>query len=271
MNVQCRASLAVLAALVLSPLGAHAHAEVGTPVDNLEMRTLAGGKEKLLAARAKANVVIFFRPNQERSVDALRQMGRCEKDFTGKPVRWVGVVSSTEAAEDVKATVRDAGIGFPVLVDENDALYDKLGVRLHPMVVVVDAKAKVAAFEMYRQIDYCDIIKGRIRLVLGEIDTAQMDKILNPEKSGLPGDDLPKKAMRDVNLGRKLLDLDLADKAIEKAKRALEIAPVPAAWTLMGDAFAKKGDCGEAARAYDEARKLDPKDAKAAAGPTGCK
>ncbi len=271
MTVQSRAALAVLAAVVLSPLVAEAHAEVGTPVDNVELKTLAGGKEKLLGAKARANVVVFFRPNQDRSVDALRQMAKCEKDLAGKPVRWVAIVSSSEPSEEVKATVREAGIAFPVLVDEGDALYDKLGVRLHPMVVVVDAKAKIAAFEMFRQIDYCDVIKGRIRVVLGELDEAQMEKILNPERSAMPGDDLPKKAMRDVNMGRKLLALGMPDKAIERAKRALEIAPIAAAWTLMGEAWAQQGNCAEAGRAYDQALKLDPKDEKASAGKSGCK
>lgn len=272
MNVR-RVALAVLSvasALVL-PLGAHAHAEVGTPVANVELRTLAGGRERILAAKARANVLVFFRPNHERSLEALKQMVKCEKDLAGKPVHWAAVVSSTEPAADVQATVAQAGIAFPVLVDEGDALYEKLGVRLHPVVVVVDAKSRIAAFEMYRQIDYCDVVKGRIREALGEIDEAQMAKILEPDRSGLPGDDLPKKALRDVHMGRKLLDLGLADKAIAKARRAIEIAPVPAAWTLLGDAWAKKGDCAEAGKAYDAALKLDPKDAQAAAGKAACK
>ena len=31
-------------------------------------------------------------------------------------------------------------------------------------VALVDGRSRLAAIEMYRQIDYCEIIKGRIRL-----------------------------------------------------------------------------------------------------------
>ncbi len=40
----------LIVALALAPFGAaHAHADVGTVVPNLELRTAAGGKEKLFA------------------------------------------------------------------------------------------------------------------------------------------------------------------------------------------------------------------------------
>ena len=39
-----------------------ARAEAGTPVQNVELRTLAGGREKLLSPKVKANVFVFFRP-----------------------------------------------------------------------------------------------------------------------------------------------------------------------------------------------------------------
>ncbi len=266
-----RFSLAVFSIVALSPLGARAHVESGTPVDNVDMATLAGGKEKLLSAKARANIVLFFRPNQERSLDALKQMARCEKDLSGKPVHWVAVVSSTAPVEDVKSAVRQSGIGMPVLVDQDDVLYDKIGIRLHPMVAIVDSRFRIAAVEMYRQIDYCDVIEARIRLLLGDIQQAELDKVLNPERSALPGEDLPKKAMRDVNMARKLIEIGQPDKAIERCKRALEIAPVAAAFSMMGDAYAKKGDCAQANEQYRRALELDSKDVRALEGRKGCR
>ena len=265
MHTPSRSSLVLLAVLALSPLGAQAHAEVGTAIDNVELKTIAGGKEKLLSSRARANVMIFFRPSQDRSVDALRQMAQCEKDLAGKPVHWVAIVSSTEPADGVKEVVAQTGLAMPVLIDDGDALYDKLGVRLHPMIAIADGKFTVAAMEMYRQIEFCDIIKARIRYVIGEIDQAALDQVLNPQRSSLPGEDMAKKAMRDVNMARKLIDLDQADKAIERCQRALELSPnVAAAHAVMGDAYAKMGDCAKAKASWQSAAKLD---AKAAASP----
>src|SRR5512133_4302968 len=162
-------ALPLVSLVLVSPVGARARAEPGTVIENVELKTLAGGKEKLLSNKVKANVFVFFRPNQERSLDALKQMATCEQELAGKSVHWVAIVSSSETAADVTPFVAQAGIKMPVLIDEGDVLYDRLGIRLHPMVGIVDAKFVVNSMEPYRQIDYCEIIKTRIRLLLGEV------------------------------------------------------------------------------------------------------
>jgi tetratricopeptide (TPR) repeat protein len=263
-------TLATVALLAAAPLGAHAHAEVGTPVDNVELRTIAGGKERILSAKAKANVIVFFRTGQERTVDALGQLATCEKLFAGKPVHWIGVVSSTEAPDEVKALVAKTGIVMPVAVDEGDKLYDALGIRLHPMVAMTDARFKLSTIEMYRQIDYCEIIKARIRYLLGEIDLAAVEAVLNPPKGTMPGDDPRDVARRDVNLGKMLLKRKQYEKALQSANKALERAPVPAAFALIGDVYAAQGDCQKALAQYEQALKLDPKEPAALAGKAAC-
>ncbi len=271
MTVPRRLSLLVLGFVLGLPFSARAFAEAGTPVPNVELRTLAGAKEKLLSPSARANVSIFFRTGHDRSADALRQMAACEKDLLSKPVRWVAVVSSAEPAEEAKAVMARSGARMPVLVDEGDALYQKLDVRIHPMVVVVDAKGSLVATEMYRQLDYCDVVKTRIRVLLGEADQAAMDRALNPEASDLPGQEHPMKtAMRDVNMARRLLDMQSWDLAIEKAQRALQLAPVPEAYSVMGDAYKGQGNCAEAKKAYASALKIDPAEPRAIAGQRAC-
>jgi tetratricopeptide (TPR) repeat protein len=253
------------------PPPATASADPGTLVPNVTLTSLAGGKEKLLSPTAKANVVVFFRPNNERSLDALKQMATCQKDLAGKPVYWVAVVSSVETSADVKAMVAEAGVRMPVLLDENDKLYEQLGVRLHPMIAIIDAKSRLVAMESYRQLDYCDIIKTHVKVLLGEATQAQLEQALNPTPTELPGVDPSKKAMRDVNMARKLLEIGEAAEAVKFAQRALELAPVADAYTVMGAAYTKQGKCADAQKAFDQALKLNPADAAAAAGKAGCK
>ncbi len=248
-----------------------ASAEAGTPVPNVELRTLAGGREKLLSPKVKANVFVFFRPNHERSLDALKQMAACQKELAGKPIHWVAVVSSSETPADVQAAVAESGIRMPVLFDENDALYDQLGVRLHPMVGIADAKFQIVAMEAYRQIEYCDIIRTQLKVLLGEATQAQLDKTLNPEASELPGADLMKKAMRDVNMARKLIEIGEYAEAVKFAQKGLMVAPVPEGFTQLGRAYAALGKCPDATRAFDQALKLNPGDAAAASGKAGCR
>ncbi len=256
--------------LCLAPLGARAHAEAGTLIDNVELRTIAGGKERVLSPKAKANLLVFFRTGQERSADALVQLATCEKLFAGKPVRWVGVVSSSEDPAAVRALVERTGVAMPVVVDPDDTLYGALGIRLHPMVAFADSKLRLSAIEMYRQIDYCEIIKGRIRLMLGELDQAAFQAILEPPKSTMPGDDPRDVARREVNLGRMLLKRKNYEKAAASANKALERAPIASAFALLGDVAAAQGDCAKALKQYEQALKLDPQDATAQAGRAAC-
>lgn len=269
MTTTARTVIATIA-LCLAPLGAQAHAEAGTSIDNVELRTIAGGKERILSSKARANLLVFFRTGQERSSDALVQLATCEKLFAGKPVHWVGVVSSTEDPAAVKALVEKTGVVMPVVIDPDDTLYGALGIRLHPMVAFADGKLKLAAIEMYRQIDYCEIIKGRIRLMLGELDQAGFEAIVNPPKSTMPGDDPRDVARRDVNLGKMLLKRKQFDKAAQSANKALEKAPIAAAFSLLGDVAAAQGDCKKALRSYEQALKLDAQDPAALAGKAAC-
>lgn len=267
----CHLRAALAAMVLLSPLGAAAaHAATGTPVENVELPALAGGKERILSPKAKANVLVFFRTGQERSVDALVQLAACEKLFAGKPVRWVGVVSGDEDASAVKEVVARTGVAMPVVLDAGDELYGRLGIRLHPMVALVDGAFRVSSIEMYRQIDYCEIIKARIRFLLGEIDAAALADVYEPPKGTMPGADPRDVARRDVNLGRRLLQRGAAEKALASAERALGRAEIPGAWLLKGDALAARGDCAGARQAYARALALDPKDPAALAGPAAC-
>jgi tetratricopeptide (TPR) repeat protein len=265
-----RLLLAMLTFLAAFPPPAHARAEPGTQLENVELRTLAGGKEKLLSQKVKANVFVFFRPNQERSLDALKQLAACEKELAAKPIRWAAVVSGSEAAAEVQAFVAAAGIRMPVLVDDGDVLYARLGIRLHPIVGIADARLKLVALEPYRQLEYCEVVKMRIRMLLGEAGQAQLDELTSPERSPLPGSDPMRKAMRDVNMARRLLEIGQYKDSIKFAQRALLVAPVAEAFTVMGKAYAKSGSCAEATRAFDQAIKLDPADADAAAGRASC-
>jgi len=269
MTTNARFAIATIA-LLLAPFGAQAHAEAGTSIDNVELKTIAGGKEKILAPKLKVNLLVFFRTGQERSADALVQLATCEKLFAGKPVRWVGVVSSSEDPAAVKELVTKTGVAMSVVVDQDDALYGALGIRLHPMVAFADGKLKLQAIEMYRQIDYCEIIKGRIRLMLGEIDEAGFQAIVNPAKGTMPGDDPRDVARRDVNLGKMQLKRKNYAGATASANKSLEKAPNAAAFSLLGDVAAAQGDCVKAVKQYDQALKLDAKDPAALAGKAAC-
>jgi tetratricopeptide (TPR) repeat protein len=262
--------LAALTGLAAAPFVVLAHAEVGTPVPSMELATVSGEKLKIIDAGAKVSVLVFVKAGQDRSVDALKAMARCEKQLAGKSVRFLGLLPGETTPAEARALAADTGVHMPLLLDTGDALYEKLLVRGHPVVFLVDARAKVAGFEQYRQIDYCDVIAARIRFLLGEIDQATLDKILEPARNSMPGDDLRDVSNRDVNLGRRQLKIKQYDKAIASANKALGIAPNPGAFALLGEVAAARGNCAAAMKQFEAALRLDPTEKHALEGKKAC-
>jgi tetratricopeptide (TPR) repeat protein len=241
---------------------------IGDAVEDAELRTLDGGRQRLFAKGAVANVLVFFRPEQGHSMDALKDIAACERDFAGKPVHWVGIVSDSWTSADVKAVVAETGIRMPVLWDDGDALYGKLGVRLHPAIGIVDARRRLAAYEPFRQINYCDRVRARIQIMLGELPESAFSKVDSPERSVTRTDEGV--ARRHVNFAKSLFRIGKHEKALAEVQKSLGVAPSADAWALQGDILAADGKCAEALRAWESALKLDPKNSGALDGRKTC-
>jgi hypothetical protein len=239
---------------------------VGESIGNVDMPMLGGGKHPLMSNKSLANVIIFFRPHQDHSLDTLKAMAKCEKEFVGKSVHWVAVVSSSYSQDEVKATVTESAIQMPVLIDQDDALYGRLGVRLHPTIGVTNDKFALVAYEPFLEVNYCDRIRGKVRYALHEIDSAEVAKIDNPEKALMPNDIQGAVATRHVHMGEMYLTMKQPEKAANEARQILASDPKFApAHILLGDALAAQGKCDEAANAYGAAQLIDPKLATALA------
>lgn len=258
----------VLIALGGLPPATGAHAQVGTPVADREMPMLEGGKARLLGDVA-VSVLVFFRTNQERSLDALKKLEKCRKASAGKPVRWVAVVSGSASKDSVLATLRASGAAMPVLLDEGDVLYGALGLSLHPVAVVVGPDRRLAAFEPLRALDYCAVVTARLRHALGEIQDEEMQQALAPPKAAPFGD--TQAALRYRALAAALFKAGNHAKAVEAVRRSLEKDPgSAAAQALLGDILAAQGKCAEAAAAYRKSGDINLSDTTAANRAEGC-
>ena len=100
------------------------------------------------------------------------------------------------------------------------------------------------------------MLEARIRFALGELDEAAMARALDPDASRLPGDDLTQKAMRDVNMAKRLNELGQYEAALKQAQHALEVAPVKAAFSVLSLSYARLGRCKEALRMLEQAEKV---------------
>lgn len=268
------APVAALLLAAASPLAALAaeHVRLGDRLEPEELPTLDGGRAGLLSGKALANVLVFFRPGQEHSTEILRHAAAWSRDFAGKPVRIVAIASSRRPGEEVREAVKGAGLRVPVLVDEDDRLYAKLGLRMLPVVAVADQAFRVVAFEPFRKVNFDATVRARIRLALKEIDAEAVDRAVNPPRATMPNEVDGAVAHRNVRLGQMLLERGQHEKAAERARHvlALDRRHVPA-HVLLGQALAAQGRCEEAVRAFEDALRLEPANAAALAGKARCK
>lgn len=248
--------------------------ENAVPGDVLEAEDLPavdGRRVPWLSPQARANVFVFFRPGQDHSLETLKALADCEKEFAKKPVRWVAIVSDGWPRAEVQAAVLESGVRMPVLVDEGDHLYGKLGVRLHPVIGIADGKLRLLHYLPFHKINYCDMVRVRIRQALGEVDQAAVDRVDNPPKALMPSEIPGAVARRHVKLGEALLVGRHWAQAEENARVALRDLPdYPPAIALLGRALAGQGKCAEAAPALERALRLDPRNAVALEGRRAC-
>jgi len=260
--------LVVFQALAGIGLAANAHADIGTPVANLEMTTLQGGKQPLLA-ESGSTALFFFRPQQARSHAALQELGPCLSEFADKSVHLVGVVSDSVALPQVSALVQETGFTAAVLVDPGDTLYGSLELAMHPVVAVIGPDHKLAAFETYRTIDFCAVLRSRIHLLLGDITESQMQRTLNPERASLGGQ--TQVARRHRAMAAMLFKSKRYDKALESVHKSLAQDPnLASAHMLLGQILAAQGQCAEARAAIEQALTLDASLSPDSQSASGC-
>lgn len=247
---------------------AFSNVEVGAVLENPTLPTLDGGRAELLSRQVTASLFVFFRPHQDHSLDALRRLAAIRQELAGRSVRFVGVVSDGWPAAEVREVVKAAGADWPVLVDVGDALYGRLGVRLHPVVGIADRTLRLVAYEHFRQINFGEIVLARLRIALGDLAEADMARVLEPERATTGS--VEAEARRHLNLARALWKRSNAEKALASVRRSLAASPSAAAYALQGEILAAAGDCRAALPSFEAALKIDPADAVALTGRRGC-
>jgi tetratricopeptide (TPR) repeat protein len=241
---------------------------MGAIVSNPEL-AVVGGEKRFVQGSDGVNVLVFFRPDKDYAMATMKGLAACEKRTAGKPVRWTAIAGERFTADQLKAAQAESGIAMPILVDAGDALYVELGIAQVPVVAITDKTRKLVQFQPFTKLNFCELVEGRIRLVLGEITQVEFDKLLDPASTKVGGE--ASLSGRHVKMAEILLKSGSNDKALEQARIAVEKGPeIAAAHSVLGAALAATGDCKGATAAFGEALKRDPNDGRAVEGKKGC-
>ncbi|HET9754103.1 MAG TPA: tetratricopeptide repeat protein [Myxococcales bacterium] len=256
--------------LCARPTGAAAgaHTPMGATIEAVELPSASGGKVSI-AGSAKANVLLFFRPDQHTFAGTLEALAACEKELAGQSVRWVALVPARFSAREAKAAADAAGLRMPVLIDEGDAVHGRIGIAMHPTVAILDGQHRLAQFQPFAKLNFCEAVMARIRRVLGELDDAGLQRALDPSAGSATS--RSSASRRDLKLAEMLLRSGNLAKALEVAKKGVQNDPSSAAaQAMVGRVLAAAGDCRAAVAAFDRSLELDPNRGDAQAGKRAC-
>lgn len=233
---------------------AFANVPVGAPIENVSLPALAGGEQTLLS-ETNVSVFIFVNPELAHSNQALAEISQFAQTLTNAPVHWCAVVSDRVPRATVAAEVQALGLTMPVLIDQGDALFGRLGVIMRPSVGITDPHRTLVAYEHFTEVNYANVIAAQVRHALGEISDDDLAQVLHPPASNL--DEADSVAHRYFRLAEKQFAATNYDQALVNLQKSLDQKPTAAAWVLRGEIFTVQGKTNEAAAAFESARKFE--------------
>ncbi len=117
------------------------------PADRERWLGVPDGASPLPAGRV--GVLFFWSAGSINAQHVVPEITELEARYAEAPVRVIGVHAAKFTGERQRRTVEQArdrlGIGFPVLLDPDDEIWDAFGIRARPSVVVLDQLGRVAA------------------------------------------------------------------------------------------------------------------------------
>ncbi|MGH9821487.1 MAG: thioredoxin family protein [Pyrinomonadaceae bacterium] len=133
--------LVVIAVFLCVAAGAQTPA-TGSRIENFSLSDINGKIQTLDDLKGKNGAVVVFLSAQCPVVRGYHErINQLAAYYAARGISFVGVNSnSSESLDWVKANAVEYGFKFPVLIDKNNVLADKLGATVTPEVFYIDAK-----------------------------------------------------------------------------------------------------------------------------------
>jgi peroxiredoxin/predicted negative regulator of RcsB-dependent stress response len=253
--------------LIFAPISDAISISLGDNAPDFSLNSVEGEATTLDEYKGQTLVVIFWRTDQKKSLQALQEAGEIFEKYKQKGIKVVAVVESSDNMEDAQKTITDNVIKYPLFIDNNRQAYSDYGIRVFPTTLVIDKEGILVYDIPSHPLTYKIKLEGYIRKLIGEIDEDELKAILSPKKK--EKDDALLEAERNYNLSMNFVTMRLMDKAIDAAVKSAEAKPeFIKAHILLGFLYLDDGEADLALEAFNNALKIEPdsKDAKTGKG-----
>ena len=253
--------------IILMLLTSAAHGislEFGTQAPDFELTSVTGDSITLSQYRDSFVVLIYWRPDQKRSITALKDLQILLEKYGNKGVKVIAITAES-AEEEIKQLIEDLKIEFPVLVDTDRDVYGGYGIRVYPTTLILDRKGILVDVLSGYALSYKIKIDGTLQYRLGEIDKQELREIVMPTKQ--EKDEAAVHAARQYNLALSLTKSRNVDHAIVMAQRSLENKPdFIQSHVLLGFLYLENNEIDLAIDRFRTALNIDPKSKDAKTG-----
>ncbi len=240
--------------------------ELGSAVPPFTLPTLGGGEADVLGADGEITVILFWGTDSEgmrtRGLELLRTLQTVGETYREQGVVVRSVNVDKDNREALNQLVTENGITVPVLLDVNEELYGTYGLFIFPSVAIVDRDGTLKTAVGYTH-NLSEIVDGEVQVMLGLKTAEELEKEVHPEDMIEPPENV-KKAIRRLNLGRKLVETRFPDMAGREFQKAVELDPENAeAHAELGAFYVHQGELDKALGELTLALGLLPESKKA--------
>ena len=201
--------------------------------------------------------IVFWRPNHELSLGALRDLEAVAQEIGLSKFKILAVDAKLSSVDNVRAALVNEKISFSVVLDPQRIVYEKVGLIVCPTTLLFDAKGTLQFVMASHARQFRQVVKARLRFLLGEIDEQTMNEQIKPSIHRIEPDLAA--AWRMYNLGVRLQTEGKIDEAVSIFEKAIVQYPSLAeAHCALGFLKFTTGDQNNAAEQFQTALKHNP-------------
>ncbi len=238
---------------------------LGEAAPDFTLRSLEGDSVSLSEYKDSVVVIIYWRTEHKRSLQALKDGFDIISSMKKKEVKIISIIAGSEDKEKARTMLSDQKMPIPVLVDSNRQLYSDYGIRVYPTTLIIDKEGVLVKDIPSHPLSYKKLLKGHLSKALGEIDDAGLAEMIDSHK--VKTDPATLESERLYNLATKFTKAGLYDMAVNSAKKAIAVKPeIEKNYTLLGFLYLETDEADGALEMFTKAVALDPESKEAKTG-----
>ncbi len=257
--------LSLVTLLLFAPASNAISISHGGNAPEFTLKSVEGKRVSLSEFKGKVVVLIFWRTEQKRSLQALQDAEDIYRKYKKKDLEMLSIIEDSDNRENALNLFSDNKISFPLLIDRDRETYGDYGIRVFPSTVIIDKQGLIAYDIPSHPLTFKTKLRGYVKKALGEIDESELQDVLFPHKEAKNKTSL--EASRLYNLALKFTESRLIDMAITTANKSISADPsMIDAQILLGFLYLETNDTEKALQAFNRAVELDPKSNDAQTG-----